>query len=245
MTNTAGKNIWKERLLFKMVENVFSGPSLLVIFRGSNNVVREEITAALKETGWNWNVADDAVINHYRDHAFSFNVADFEWAISVSVNEPPTEEPIKEAYIRIVLTLLEPEYRVFPVTFWPDKVRKSEISLGALVLSIVRGLSYIACDIDKFREFAYLVRFSNDCNIVAYHDRMWLTRADMIMKRKGVPYDFVVTYFFNFHELGLFAIPKVSVTYSIVTRGKADFDALAEAIVDEYWKEFIGGGGAK
>jgi hypothetical protein len=65
------------------------------------------------------------------------------------------------------------------------------------------------------------------------------------MKRKGVPYDFVVTYFFNFHELGLFAIPKVSVTYSVVTRGKADFDVLAEAIVDEYWKEFVGGGGGK
>jgi hypothetical protein len=228
-----------------MVENVFSEPSLLVAFEGTGDVVREEITVALKETGWSWKVKDYVAINHYRDHKFSFNVADLEWAILVSVSESPAEEPNKVAYIRIILVMLEPDYRVFPVTFWPDKVRKSETSLGALVLSIVRGLTYIACDIDKFREFADLVRLSDDYNIVVYHDRMWLVRADVIMKREVVPYDFVVTYHFNFYEPSLFAIPKLSVRYSIVARGKAGFDVLAEAIIEEYWKEFIGGGGVK
>jgi hypothetical protein len=229
------------RLAFKRVDNVTdTEPSLLVRFTGRGDEVKDEITEALKETGWGWRTKDCRGCKHYRDHAFSFKVADLEWVISVVVSEYLIEEPVHEAHIRVALFLAESgDYRVFPVVFWPHKVHEKETRLGELISSAVRDLAYIACDADIFRD---LICLADRCHILAYHDKRWLRRVDVVLKKDKVPYDFVVTYHFDLVYEHSWLVPCVSMSYSVTTRGRKDFDVLSEAIVDEYWREFIGGG---
>jgi hypothetical protein len=228
----------KDVLIFRRVESVFTGPSLLIKFRGRADEIVDEIAEALKETGWNWKSSKANGFFRYGHHEFSFNVGKQSWTLYVSVLGHLTDEPVKGIYVKIDLFIEKPDFRPIYVVFWPDKVRKSEISLRELVLSVVRGLKYIAYDSEQFRD---LVWFMDHGNILLYHDKRRLTRADIVMRRKNVPYDFVVTYHFTEDIEHSIVVPKVSVCYGIVARGKADFDVLSEAIIDEY--EFIGGGG--
>ena len=232
----------REKLLYKRVDSVFTDPSLLVKFRRGAGEILNEIDSALKETGWSWKTANRGALYRYGDYEFSFNVGEMSWMLFMSVLDHPTDEPIKEAYIRVRLFMDKPDFRPFYVVFWPDKVRKSETALRDLVSSAVRSLAYIACDAERFRD---LIRFADYGNILAYHDRNRLTRADVIMSRNNVPYNFVVTYHFDLHFEHGYAVPRVSTQFGIFAKGKANFDVLAEAIIDEYWKEFVGGGGVK
>jgi hypothetical protein len=233
------KDIRKEQLLFRLVDSVFTEPFLLVTYRGRGDEVKNEITDALKETSWGWKIKDYAV-NH-RVYELSFNITDLNYTLTVAVNEPQIQEPIKKAYIRVTLIVDKLDLlRLFSAIFWPDKVRKSEVSLRDLIMSVMRGLAYIVCDVDVFRD---LVRLADHGNILVYHDGRLLTRADLVMRRKGVPYEFVVSYHFDFLNFQHgYTVPRASTSYGIIARGKANFDVLAEAIIDEYWREFIGGG---
>jgi hypothetical protein len=236
MTGTLSKDV----LIFRRVESVFTEPSLLIKFRGGAYEIIIEIAEALKETGWKWKFSKGNGLFRYGDYEFSFNVGEQSWTLYISVLDHSTDEPVIEAYVKIGLFIEKPDFRPFYVVFWPDKVRKSEISLKELVLSVVRGLTYIAYDSEQFRD---LVWFMDHGNISLYHDKRRLTRADVVMKRKNLPYDFVVTYHFTIDIEHSFVVPMVSVRYGIVARGKADFDVLSEAIMDEY--EFAGRGGER
>jgi hypothetical protein len=228
----------KDVLLFRRVETVFTDPSLLVIIRGRVDEMMGEIAEALKETGWGWKIEARGNLYRYGDYEFSFNVGGMSWLLLMSVMDHPTDEPIKEICIRVRLFMDKPDFRPFYVVFWPDKVRKSEIGLRDLISSVVRSLAYIACDAERFRD---LILFADYGNILAYHDRHRLIRADVIMKRKNVPYDFVIIYHFGLHSEHGYVVPRASTHFGVVSNGKANFDVLAEAIIDEY--EFIGGGG--
>jgi hypothetical protein len=230
----------KDVLIYRRVESVYTEPSLLVKFRGKVDEIISEIAEALKETGWGWKSENHANLYRYGQYEFSFNVGEMSWLLLVSVLDQPTDEPVKGIYVKISLFIERPDFRPFYVVFWPDKVRKDEASLRELVLSVVHGLTYIAYDSERFRD---LIRFIDYGNILTYHDRNRLTRADVVMRRKNVPYDFVVSYHFDLHFEHGYNVPRVSTHFGIVARGKANFDVLAEAIIDEY--EFFGGGGGR
>jgi len=228
-----------EKLLYRHVDNIFTDPSLLVKFRKGADAIMGEIDAALKETGWGWKTESRSDLYRREDYELTFNVGEMSWLLIVSVLDHPTDEPIKGVCIRIRLFMDKPDFRPFYVVFWPGKVHKRETNLRDLILSVVRGLAYIAC---RARRVSDLIRLIDFGYILAYHDRSRLTRADLIMRRRDVPYDFVVTHHFGLHIEHGYVVPCVSAHFGIVAQEKESFDVLAEAIIDEYWKEFIGGG---
>jgi hypothetical protein len=228
----------KDALTFRRVQSVFTDPSLLVKIKGRADEIMSEISEALKETSWGWKTEIRGDLYRYGDYEFSFNVGEMSWWLLMSLLDHPTDGPIKEVCIRVRLFMNKPDFRPFYVVFWPDKVRKSEIGLRTLILSVLRGLAYIACDAERYRDLILFVDYSD---ILAYHDRNRITRADVVMRRKNVPYDFVVSYHFDLHFEHGYNVPRVSTHFGIVARGKANFDVLAEAIMDEYG--FFGGSG--
>jgi hypothetical protein len=215
------------------IESVYPRPTSMAIkFWGEWHEVGDMVDDILKGMGWYWEAEEWRYFEHYRGYRWHFSVGSVPCTLTVLTVERPSSGSKNETFIRIHLFVgPATKIRIFDVAYHPFEVCKSEIHLDDLLESSLRALFYVACDICRHMD---LVHLTDDRQIIIYHDGRWVTRIDIIMRRSKVPYHFVISYHID--------APFVAVEYGIISKELLDFGVLKDAVVEEYWRQFVGGG---
>lgn len=228
MTDEWGKAFYGD--LARVGDIYLRGSSLVVTHRGSWHEVGDSALVVIEGMVLDWrNEADD-----FRRCYYQFEKYGTAWVLGFDVAEMPRPRPAgqpKATTLKVRLDQTAPHKMTFSVIYHPKVVDFGRVDLEGLLESSLYRLPYIAEDLSHFADW---IRLMNENYIVIYHDRELTTRIDVVMGHSRLPYRFIIAYHID--------KPHISADLHIVTSFRNRFDTIAESVLDEHWKEILGGG---
>jgi hypothetical protein len=204
---------------------------LILLYKGKWQEISERLVATVKEIGFGCVYTSFSWYRYSKDFRLK---DDSLWTLNFSVIKGKEDyvDDIVEVLVKVGLYKIKPTELHFFVAFHPWVIR-GEKSAGAidLIRSVLIRLMHMSEDVNQLGGW---INMMNDNWVLVCHDNEDLKRVEFVLGHSRMPYNFVVTYNVN--------SPLVSIDYRVATKGRSYFDALAEAILEEYWSEMRGGG---
>jgi len=206
--------------------------SLSLLYRGSWKEISERLVTAIKEIGFAYVYSDFDWHRYSKDFWLKDGSA---WMLDFSVirgNEDYVDD-IVEAFVKINLYKIKPVEVGFFIAFHPRELKIEKLADAVdLIRSVLIKIPYMVEDVNQLGGW---INMMNDNWVLICHGGSDIRRVEFVLGHSRLPYSFVVTYHVD--------SPLVSIDYRVAAKDRPYFDSLAEAILEEYYKELTGGGG--